>query len=72
MNDLKPCPFCGGSAEYDLNRFFINYKGARTSSLAIYCIRCPCDMTLCFDDYTHMGRDELFSTLKDQWNKRTP
>ena len=72
MNENKPCPFCGEPAEVDSQRGFTNYKGERGVAVAIYCSKCPCDMTLCLDDYPGYETEELVSILTTHWNKRTP
>jgi Lar family restriction alleviation protein len=54
--DLKPCPFCGGSAEW-----FDEVSGLRTIQYCIECNQCACQTTwsTCKD------------TIRQLWNSRT-
>lgn len=70
MMKLKPCPFCGESAEADYCRGFYNYRGEPGNSVAIYCSKCECDMSLCYADFPHNSSEELMSILSDAWNRR--
>ena len=54
MNNLKPCPFCGGEAEIVLD---IEYKGDN----AIECQNCGVLLSVC---------DEDIEPLIEAWNRR--
>lgn len=67
MNELKPCPFCGGEAELfdnskdftaDRKRYFIRCKGEKRKGRG-------CMMIMAFDQNTDKA-----ATIK-QWNHRS-
>lgn len=55
MNELKPCPFCGGKAEIGANEY---YDGANT--FFVYCTKCKMQMN------TKIDTGEAISA----WNNR--
>lgn len=69
--EIKPCPFCGGQAELDTQRGFINYKRVPAESVAVYCSTCLADMCLCRDDFPGHTAEDLVSTVVGIWNSRT-
>lgn len=68
---LKPCPFCGGPAELDTMRGYIAIATGRMGNeVAIYCIECSADMSLCHEDVPDMSIDDMVFALTEAWNKR--
>lgn len=67
---LLACPFCGEPAESDMRRGFVGYNYKPGNAVAIYCTKCPADMTLCQDDLPEHSPEELLSMLTEQWNRR--
>lgn len=57
MTDLKPCPFCGGEAE------FYEDKGG----FSVYCDFCGVGV-----DYYSKGLDDAKQQAADAWNRRSP
>ena len=71
MDELKPCPFCGGSAEADSAQGFrAIVSGRMEEAAAIYCTRCVVQMTHCYSDHRGTSREELMSDLVERWNTR--
>lgn len=71
--ELKPCPFCGGSAEADYCRGYRALGDGRLgNAAAIYCTECHADMTLCYRDVPDLDHDQAMISLAEAWNKRTP
>lgn len=69
--ELERCPFCGGDAEMDSRRAYCSYpEGKRGSAVAIYCLKCGADMSLCREDYRGMDDEELIYLVRKQWNNR--
>lgn len=67
MENLKPCPFCGGKAETDTMRGFRNIStGGIEDQLAIYCLECEADMSICLSDDPYAEIDQLI----EKWNAR--
>ena len=69
-DELLACPFCGGDAESDLMRGFIDYRGNRASATAIYCTKCNADMCMCHGDFPGYAPEDLLTILRDAWNTR--
>lgn len=67
---LTACPFCGEPVEYDLNLGFVTYNYKPGNAVAIYCSKCPADMTLCHEDFPQHSPEELFAMLVERWNRR--
>ena len=63
-NELKPCPFCGGSARYIYTRDKVT---------VFYSIRCDnCFATMDRGCHKDNERRHLFDQeLKEAWNKRS-
>ena len=64
---LKPCPFCGGAAEYDSHRY--DGRGVTRSDSFGHAVYCPQCMT------ASVGGCMLYETEEDAvtaWNTRTP
>lgn len=70
-DEIKKCPFCGGDAEADLNRFFVTYDHENGSAVAIYCTACSVEVSLCKGDLPHMTTDELYTECLKIWNRRS-
>lgn len=56
MTDLKPCPFCGGKAEYR------EMMGAECEYIAIHCTKCGMACT----KYEGWGAVDMV----EDWNRR--
>ncbi len=70
-NDLLPCPFCGGEAETDYSRGYARYpSGKPGTAVAIYCLSCAADMTLCREDHRGVDAETLMAELIAAWNRR--
>jgi hypothetical protein len=70
---LRPCPFCGEPAETDDRRDYRNISTGKIGrAVAVYCTRCPADMTFCCEDATERHPDDLMAELLDNWNRRAP
>lgn len=67
---LKPCPFCGGEAEGDAMRGFIDYKGRPSNAVAIYCLGCEAEFSLCYKDFPEHTPEMLMDILVERWNNR--
>ena len=69
--ELKPCPFCKGTAESDSQR---GYRNMTTGNLeyaaAIYCTSCEADMTWCYRDTPEIACEDVMSLLIEKWNTR--
>lgn len=48
----------------------MGFSGKPCNSVAIYCVKCPADMTLCCDDLPQHTPEELLAMLAAQWNQR--
>lgn len=68
--EIKPCPFCGGDAEADLARGFVNWKGNPCNAVAIYCQNCSVEVSMCYGDYPHLTLEEIYSECLKIWNRR--
>ena len=60
MNELKPCPFCGGEA---LVEEFPARKGFEAS---ISCCNCPTSMV----SITYDTQEEATKSIAEAWNRR--
>lgn len=59
IEELKPCPFCGGEP---------GYRDDTISRMAtIYCRACPCEMNMFYGTC----RDRLSEYVVEAWNRRT-
>ncbi len=71
VDGLKPCPFCGGRAELDSRRGYRSLTtGNIESAVAIYCLQCSADMSICHRDRPGIDPSELADELREAWNKR--
>ena len=60
MNELKPCPFCGGEGKV---KPFTSRKLLLIKQITVYevtCISCDCRTPLCYTP----------EIAKDRWNRR--
>lgn len=61
MNELKPCPFCGGEAEVVIN------KSKQGQTANIHCTHCSCRKTLLrHPNYEGIIEKEAI----EAWNRR--
>lgn len=68
---LAPCPFCGGEAEMDTQRSYRALTSGKLGrAVAIYCLACDADMTLCWEDVPAMATDDMAALLTENWNRR--
>ena len=47
LDELKPCPFCGGKAEHDGQRAYIPFgqpRGITMSNAVVYCTQCEAEV----------------------------
>ena len=56
MNELKPCPFCGGEAEFVETRQFLDGKTRGYFRCKLYC---------CEQMFTHIKEEAI-----EAWNRR--
>ena len=69
--DLKPCPFCGGAAEYDSQQAYAHLAHPHKigTRAVIYCTECDCQMGVCDEDFR--GEADLVGPwLSEKWNIR--
>ena len=70
--ELLLCPFCGGEAEMDTQRAYRNIETSHVEdAVAIYCLSCSADMTMCKRDVRPMSDEDIIEALRDQWNRRS-
>ena len=66
VGEMKPCPFCGGDAEYDSDRWNGMRPVQTNCGHAIYCSKCP---------LPDVGGTPIFETKEEAveyWNRRAP
>lgn len=71
MNELKPCPFCGG-------KYVIAEINNLSKRFTIYCEDCTANMELSFEDaqldngnfISFYKARELMDELTEAWNRR--
>jgi hypothetical protein len=70
MDDLKPCPFCGGPAELDTHRPFLALSSGKPGTgISVYCTgACPAEVMLCRGDVDGLTPEMVI----DLWNCRMP
>lgn len=69
-DEIKPCAHCGGTADSDRARGFINYEGKQSNAVAIYCLDCSIEVSLCYGDFPDHTVDELYAECLRIWNRR--
>ena len=66
---LKPCPFCGGKAEFDS---ICNCGDLRLGGLelgiSVYCVECGVEILICCSDVSSIEIEQV----EQMWNRRTP
>lgn len=71
LEDLKPCPFCGGDAYYldDYSKPYFLHKGMRIFRCTVTCMRCGATI----ERFTngHKPRGEAYDMMAGLWNRRT-
>jgi hypothetical protein len=71
MNNLKPCPFCGGKAELDGRQAYRNLStGAIENQSVVYCTKCTAQISICHPDHRDLSHDDLNYVVIEQWNSR--
>ena len=63
MTKFKPCPFCGGKAEYSLTGSFDGWSGK------VFCGKF-CSVWPRFNSGTYKSIAHVKETLEKVWNKR--
>lgn len=61
---LKPCPFCGGEAEFT-SGYYNDLSIARVD-----CMNCPATMYIDSDHFPRATMDELEKSVLEDWNRR--
>ena len=68
INELKPCPFCGGEARS--TRTVVKTNGSYCDAVYIYCTKCNARTSdVLFDGIKHPNGEEYIEAEK-AWNKR--
>jgi len=68
---LLPCPFCGREVESDKAQGYCRTRDGKMSiAVAIYCVPCNVQMTMCRDDYPDLVPDSMLKILRHLWNCR--
>lgn len=70
MTDLKPCPFCGGTADIDTQREYCSPRGNFGEECAVYCLKCDADMSMPYRDLPGWMVDEVAGLVVERWNSR--
>lgn len=67
MNELKPCPMCGGPAEMDTLRGYRRWSdGSVGNAIAVYCTECTLEISVCRDDVPDIEPEQV----AEMWNRR--
>jgi len=70
--NLLPCPFCGEPPEMDTQQSYMNQAtGNLGTAVAVYCTKCPVQMSLCREDIPELSREDFVEILVEKWNART-
>jgi hypothetical protein len=68
---LLDCPFCGGDVELDRMRAFRALHDSHVgNAVAIYCLKCSAEMSMCYEDFPEYEVESLATILRDAWNLR--
>lgn len=69
MNQLKPCPFCGGNAEMDTRQSYAQFppNGRTGTRIVVYCCDCGADIGVCREDVPDVSAEEV----AESWNRRS-
>lgn len=71
MSELKRCPFCGSNAELDARRAYRELvTGTIKNSVAVYCVACAAEVSLCQTDVPQLNVEEIKAILIGNWNSR--
>ena len=66
---LKPCPFCGGKAEFDSIRNYRDLRSGRLESgISVCCTECDVEILICRSDVPSIEIEQV----EQMWNRRTP
>ena len=69
-SDLKPCPFCGGEAEF--YRTPIKTNGGWCDSVVVRCKSCEARTNRVLYDANKHPNDEEYDEAAAAWNQRKP
>lgn len=68
---LLPCPCCGAEAELDRMRGFrAMHDGHIGNAVAIYCLKCGLEISMCHEDFPHYDVEGLVKSVIGMWNVR--
>ena len=68
MAELKPCPFCGGEAEY--KRTVIKTNGAWCDAVNVRCTNCDARTGRVLYDARKHPNGEEYIEVEQAWNRR--
>lgn len=70
MDELKPCPFCGGDAEMDTRQGYSQFppNGRSGTRIAVYCRDCGAEIGVCREDVPSIEAEQV----TEMWNRRAP
>ncbi len=73
MNELKPCPFCGGEAEERISFREHSSFGDTTVDLCVICPSCDISISspITLEDKTFDGLINRCNYVRQLWNRRT-
>ena len=64
--NLKPCPFCGETAEMDAHQSYRSMNGRMLTRISIYCTRCPANISESPADLPDITENQVV----EMWNQR--